>query len=95
MLNANSPLTTAMLRGLYLALGTAAAAWLTCYATTDDVKASSITAGIVGLGALGFRSGGEGLYDRHRDQTGDAKSSDVGQPPAQAARRRRKAAADA
>lgn len=78
-MNANTPLGTAVLRGLYNALCTGAVAFLTCYATTDDVKASLIVGGIAALGALGFRGGVEGGLDALRDARGQVLPGDVGQ----------------
>ena len=66
------------MRGVYNALGAGAAAFLTCYATTDDVKAAAIVAGITALGALGFRGVIEGVADANRDARGDVLPGDVG-----------------
>ena len=78
MLNARSTLGTAVLRGVYNALGAGAAAFLTCYATTDDAKAALIVAGITALGALGFRGAVEGVSDARRNARGDVRPGDVG-----------------
>jgi hypothetical protein len=76
--NAGTTMGTAVLRGLYNALGAGAAAFLTSYAVTDDVKGSLIVAGITALGALGFRGAVEGLADVRRDIRGDVRPGDVG-----------------
>lgn len=72
-------MTTALVRGLYAAVGAGLLAFLTCYATTDDAKASAITAGITALGALGFRGGIEGTLDANRDAADKVLPGDVGQ----------------
>jgi hypothetical protein len=78
MLNTGTTMGTAVLRGLYNAVGTGAAAFLTCYATTDDAKTAAIVAGITALGALGFRGGIEGAADAIRDARCDVRPGDVG-----------------
>jgi hypothetical protein len=80
MLNTGTTMGTAVLRGLYNAAGTGAAAFLTCYATTHDIETAAIVAGITALGALGFRSGIEGVADAIRDARGRVLPGDVGQP---------------
>jgi hypothetical protein len=82
IMNAGSTQATAILRGLYLAVGTFAATFLSVWGTTDDLKAAAISAGIVGLGALGFRAGVEGISDSKRDAAGAVLPGDVGQPSA-------------
>ena len=76
-MNIGSTLGTAILRGLYLAIGTGLLSGLITYSTTDDAKAAIITGLITALGALGFRGGGEGMYDASRQKAGDVKASDV------------------
>jgi len=75
--NIGSTLGTAILRGIYMALGTGLLSGLTTYSTTDDEKAAIITGAITALIALGFRGGGEGLYDANRQRNDDVKASDV------------------
>ena len=80
MLNTGSTFGTAVLRGVYLAVGAGGLAFLGAWAATDDLKAPLSAGGIAALTALGFRSGVEGVVDAHRDATGKVLSSDVGQP---------------
>lgn len=54
-------------------------------ASTERIVYSVLTGIVAGMGALGFRGAGEGLYDANRDAqvnagTQAAKPSDVGQP---------------
>lgn len=65
-MNLGSPMTTAMLRGAYLALGMFGSTFLTVWGTTDDLKAAFISGGIAGFAALGFRVGVEGSVDQRR-----------------------------
>lgn len=75
-------LGTAFLRSAYLAAGMFLIAFLPAWAVTDDLKGPLIAGGMTALGALGFRGLGEGLFDKHRNATGDLRSADVGQPDA-------------
>lgn len=77
MMNTNNPITTAILRGLYLAVGSGLAVFLSVMQTTDDTKAAAIAGGLSALFALGFRGGVEGTFDQHRNAIGDVKGSDV------------------
>ena len=74
----NSPMTTALLRGLYQAIGAFALVFLSTWATTDEIKAPVIAGGIAALSALGFRAGVEGAYDAKRAARGDVRPGDVG-----------------
>lgn len=76
-MNIGSTLGTAILRGLYLAIGTGTLTGLLVWATTDDLKPVLVAAGVSALTALGFRGGGEGMYDASRQKAGDVKASDV------------------
>ena len=73
----NAVLMSAVIRGFYVAIGSGATAFLTTYATTDDMKSSLIVGGITALAALGFRGGGEGLYDTSRAASGNMNAGDV------------------
>lgn len=79
-MNTRTTLGTAILRGIYLALGTGGATFLVTWGATDNLKGASIAGGIAALSALGFRGGIEGKFDASRDQAGKVLSSDVGQP---------------
>lgn len=79
-MNTSTALGTAILRSVYLAIGMFLLAFLPAYAVTDELKGPLIAGGLSALGALGFRGFGEGIFDEHRNATGDAKPSDVGQP---------------
>ena len=74
----NATEKAALIRGLYNALGTFFVTFLTAYATTDDLRAASITGAIAAFGVLGFRAGAEGVYDSHRQKTGAVTPADVG-----------------
>lgn len=60
----NNPLVVAIIRALYIACGTGAAVALATWATTDDPKTIIIATGTAFLGILGFRGGGEGIFDQ-------------------------------
>jgi hypothetical protein len=70
----------AILRGLYQAFGMFVVTFLTSWELSDDLKHAVIMAGIAACTVLGFRAGGEGLYDSLRDKGGHVQPSDVGQP---------------
>ena len=76
-MNAGGPLATAILRGLYQALGSGAAVFLITWATTDELKGPLIAGGVAALAALGFRGGVEGAFDQKRNNAGDVRQSDV------------------
>ncbi len=76
-MNTSSTFTTAMLRGLYLAIGAGLSAGLTAYATSDDERAAILTGLITALAALGFRGGVEGGFDARRQANDNVKPSDV------------------
>lgn len=78
MLNFGTPAVTAFMRGLYLAGGTFAVAFLPAYAVTDSLKGPLISGGLGALFALGFRSGVEGVADSRRNDKGQVKPGDVG-----------------
>jgi hypothetical protein len=75
-MNLNGTLSTAILRGAYNAIGTGAFTFLVMWGAVS-LKAAAIAGGIAALGALGFRSGGEGVYDMRRQLAGEVKPSDV------------------
>lgn len=77
MRNAPEVLQSALVRGLYNALGVAFVTFLVIYGPTDDLRLALISAGVAGLGALGFRAGGEGGYDAHRAAVGRIQRGDV------------------
>ena len=70
-------LSTAIMRGLYTALGTGISTALLTWAATDDIKTIVIASVGAALTVLGFRGGGEGLYDRNRANTGNMNAGDV------------------
>lgn len=76
-MNAGGPLATAILRGLYQAMGSGAVVFLITWATTDELKGPLIAGGVAALAALGFRGGVEGTFDRKRNNAGDVRQSDV------------------
>ncbi len=78
-MNATTPFSTAIVRGLYNALGAGGVALLTTYQVTHRWEDALIVGGITALGALGFRGGAEGLYDSGRDKAGKVSAGDVGQ----------------
>jgi small basic protein len=76
-MNTGSTFTTAIIRGLYVAIVTGLIAGLTVYQQTDDEKEAAIVGILAALGALGVRGGLEGFYDSTRQAAGDVKASDV------------------
>lgn len=78
-MNIGSTLGTAILRGIYLAVGAGIGAALPVYAVIDAPPWKPVIVAGVGaaLVALGFRAGGEGLYDAQRQREDDVKASDV------------------
>jgi hypothetical protein len=76
-MNIGSTLGTAILRSFYLAAGAGLVAFLPAWAVTDQLKAPLISGALGALWALGFRGGGEGLYDAQRQRDDDVKASDV------------------
>lgn len=78
-MNIGSTLGTAILRGIYMAIGAAAGAAVPVYAVVDTPpwKPVIVAAAGAALVALGFRAGGEGLYDAERQRNDDVKASDV------------------
>jgi hypothetical protein len=73
----NAVMTAAILRGLYVALGTGISTALLVWATTDDWKPVIIAGATSALAALGFRGGLEGVYDANRASTGNINAGDV------------------
>jgi hypothetical protein len=73
----NAVMTAAILRGLYVALGTGISTALLVWATTDDWKPVIIAGATSALAALGFRGGFEGVYDSNRASTGNMNAGDV------------------
>lgn len=80
-MNTASTFGTALLRGIYLAIGSGVLTALLVWATTDEWKPVIIAGGVSALTALGFRAGGEGIYDARRAAAVNQKSSDVGYVP--------------
>jgi len=68
---------TAIKRGIYNGLMTFGVTFLTTYLVTDVWSEAGIIAGIAAFGVLGFRAGGEGLYDTMRQNNGNVQPSDV------------------
>ena len=79
MLNFDNTTTTVIIRGLYTSAVLAAGSLLTTYQVTGSWEDALLVAGITGLGALGYRSGVEGLADIRRDRDGIVLPGDVGQ----------------
>jgi len=50
---------------------------LTAMQTGASDRDAIITGAISALVAMGARGAGEGIYDQHRDDTGDVRGSDV------------------
>ena len=81
-MNVEGTFTTALLRGLYVAIVAGAIAGLTAYQQNDDEKAAIITGLMAFFGALAMRGGLEGVVDNGRQKRADVKPSDVqGVPP--------------
>lgn len=78
-MNLQSPISTAVLRGVYLAVITGAIAFLTAWQTTDELKGPVTVGLLAGLGTLTGRGLLEGGYDQRRQDHGSVKPSDVGQ----------------
>lgn len=79
-MNTGWTIGTALLRGIYIASGAGLLAFLTVWATTNDLKAPIVAGGVSALTALGFRAGIEGMSDKSRDDKHQVRSSDVGHP---------------
>jgi hypothetical protein len=73
----NAVMTAAIMRGVYVALGTGISTALLVWATTDDWKPVIIAGATSALAALGFRGGFEGVYDSNRASTGNMNEGDV------------------
>lgn len=78
-MNTSSTFTTAIVRGLYVAVLTGLIAGIAFYQQSGntDEKGAIITGVAAGLGALAVRGGVEGFYDTSRQAAGNVKSSDV------------------
>jgi hypothetical protein len=72
-----SPMTTAFMRSVYMAIGAGLVAFLPAWAATDDLKAPIISGALAALWALGFRGGVEGSFDTSRAANNDVRDSDV------------------
>ncbi len=77
MMNTSNPMTTAIMRGLYTAVGSGLITGLMAAQQGLDDRGAIIVGAIAGLFALGFRGGIEGTFDQHRNTTGDVRASDV------------------
>lgn len=88
MNNENAVLQSALVRGLYLFMGTTIFAAITSYlaaaavlpadvSKSDTVTVAVLSGILAGLGALGFRGGAEGMYDRQRAIDGNSNKGDV------------------
>ena len=82
-MNAQSTFGTALLRGIYTAIGTFLVGFLPAWAATDELKGPMIAGGLSALFVLGFRGGVEGRYDAGRSRNLDQKPGDVGFVPPQ------------
>ena len=82
-MNAQTTFGTALLRGLYLAVGTFLVGFLPAWAATDNLKGPIIAGGMSALFAMGFRGIAEGKYDAGRAAKVDQKPGDVGYVPPQ------------
>ena len=82
-MNAQTTFGTALLRGVYLAVGTFLFGFLPAWASTDDLKGPIIAGGMSALFALGFRGVAEGRYDAGRAKRVDQRPADVGYVPPQ------------
>ena len=76
-MNTGSTFTTAIIRGLYVAIVTGLLAGLTALQLGQSDRDAVITGLVAGLTALGVRGGVEGAYDGARQAAGDVKASDV------------------
>jgi hypothetical protein len=76
-MNTSGTFSTAMLRGLYVAIVAGAIAGLTVYQQTNNGHNALITGVLSFLGALGVRGGIEGAVDSSRQSAGAVSSSDV------------------
>jgi hypothetical protein len=74
----SAQLKAAILRGLVIAVPTAALTTLTTWSQTGDAKTLLIAGGTSFLGTFLARSGLEGGYDTKRQQEGDVHPADVG-----------------
>lgn len=86
-MNTGTTMGSAVLRSVYLALGSFAVAFLPAWAVTDELKGPIISGGLAALWALGFRGAVEGGFDTSRDAEIAAgnrapRPADVGQPNA-------------
>lgn len=70
----------ALLRGLGVALSAFVLSFLVALSQGASVELALAAAIAAALGALGIRTGAEGVYDTRRAIVGDVKASDVGAP---------------
>jgi len=77
MFNTNSTFSTALLRGLYVAVVVGLIAGLTVYQQSNNGRNAIITGALSFLGALGVRGGLEGSVDSKRQSAGNVSNSDV------------------
>lgn len=77
MFNTNSTFSTALLRGLYVAVVVGLIAGLTVLQQSSDTRNAIITGLLSFLGALGVRAGIEGTVDAARQGNGQVSPSDV------------------
>jgi hypothetical protein len=81
MMNAGSPLATAIVRGIYNAFSAAVAAGFAVYVDSNNWHRTAIAAVGAALGALGWRAGAEGLHDQGRAAAGAVRPGDVTAQP--------------
>jgi len=75
--NTNSTFSTALLRGLYVAVVVGLIAGLTVLQQSANTRNAIITGLLSFLGALGVRGGIEGVSDSARQKSGNVSNSDV------------------
>jgi LytS/YehU family sensor histidine kinase len=76
-MNTSSTFTTAILRGVYVAVVVGLIAGLSAYKVDHQTTSDIITGLLAGLGALGIRGGVEGVVDANRQAKGAVSPSDV------------------
>lgn len=77
----SAQLKAAILRGLVIAVPTAALTTLTTWSQTGDAKTLAIAGATSFLGTFLARSGLEGSYDTKRQREGEVHTADVGAAP--------------
>ena len=83
LLNANSTMGTAVIRGLWQAVVSGGGTFFVTWGIADDLKSASIAGAVAAFTALGFRGGVEGFSDAGRARRVDQKPGDVGFVPPQ------------